>query len=117
MDIPKSTSAAQLAIENVQPGEHHVLWMTLAVKNGAATLLKAPEMHAQYIVHGRGPGRRKSLARLPAANGREHGGGGDNAMGFAKKVTDNSQLILLSNLTYCEEQSRSWFAELETCTQ
>ena len=128
MDTTKVSTAAEQAVACMQPAGYHVPWMTLTVKNDAATVGHAAELHQKYTddFQARFPAADVfvwlAFQPLPAFYGKFGPAHGGNVMGYAEKVREDAQLVLLGILTkgadeavraYAEAQSRRWLAELE----
>ena len=129
MDTTKVSTAAEQAVACMQPGGYHVPWMTLTVKNDAATVRHATELHQKYTddFRARFPDADVfvwlAFQPLPAYYGQFGPAQGGNVTGYTEKVTEDSQLVLLGILTkagadeavraYAEAQSRQWLADLE----
>lgn len=128
MDTTTVSTAAELAVACIQPGGYHVPWMTLTVKNDAATVQHAAELHQKYTddFRARFPAADVfvwlAFQPLPAFYGQFGPARGGNVTGYAEKVREDSQLVLLGILTkgddaavraYAEAQSHRWLAELE----
>lgn len=131
MDTTKVSTAAEQAVACMQPGGYHVPWMTLTVKNDAATVRHATELHQKYTDDFRAKFPAAAAADvfvwlafqpLPAFYGDFGAARGGNVTGYTEKVREDAQLVLLGILTkgddaaarqYAEAQSRAWLAELE----